>query len=400
MHKNNTVLDNKGSEKKPSSNPKEIIFSLLSPYDTYHETKNSLNNMREEYTENATIKKISNCGGKHDLYCIIGTLREHYKEHGTLDQLLFVSHGSKGAISIEYIPGSKVNPNSIVKIEDLLEAISELEKELGGQISKRLVFCACSTMRNLNPDEVEYYYNKSKSMNMEIVGALKVGFGGSDPASQFINFSPNKKPTKDRLYEDFSNAYSIDLYDDIYNLLYSSNPKKSEDWVTNYYKNHSNFSDGNNYHKYIYERGNYLSLSNIAEYNNNDEIKSKKYSIKVGEQNYSYQAAYSLKKYEGSDALKFDESNDCVKDFIHEYYGDVIATKNTLKECQEVIDLLNENGVEFCKNIPQSHMFSPDQTIEYFSFVRTYGLGESIEMTKFTSELLDLANVSRRYMIR
>ena len=165
MHKNNTVLDNKGSEKKPSSNPKEIIFSLLSPYDTYHETKNSLNNMREEYTENATIKKISNCGGKHDLYCIIGTLREHYKEHGTLDQLLFVSHGSKGAISIEYIPGSKVNPNSIVKIEDLLEAISELEKELGGQISKRLVFCACSTMRNLNPDEVEYYYNKSKSMN-------------------------------------------------------------------------------------------------------------------------------------------------------------------------------------------------------------------------------------------
>jgi hypothetical protein len=65
------------------------------------------------------------------------------------------------------------NNKDPVRLDDVLNVIHDLQKEMGNPVLKRLEFMGCSTFTNLNDKWVKYLRDKSKEMGIEIVGNTK-----------------------------------------------------------------------------------------------------------------------------------------------------------------------------------------------------------------------------------
>jgi hypothetical protein len=179
-----------------SLNPKYVIFSLVNGSDRFFNKTSAI-----ESVSNPRIYDIESMTDdfKTTQDLIVNTLREHVKKYGTLNELIITGHGKTQKI----FSGDK---KFQIRTDVIINAIENLEKEIGQKVTDRIVFDGCLTFSNLNEKQISFYREFADKHNIEIVGATSLETAVSDPfelikirAGRFLQFSPSGSIIRDKL---------------------------------------------------------------------------------------------------------------------------------------------------------------------------------------------------------
>lgn len=124
---------------------------------------------------------------------LLGIVEHHLKQHGTLDELAFCSHGTLPGRASTLVGG----------IGNALDAVAALGDKLGVKPAKRIVFTICNGFRHLSIDEVSALRNWAKTYGVEVVGALGItSLSPSDGKEfgHFIKFTPEGNVERDSMH--------------------------------------------------------------------------------------------------------------------------------------------------------------------------------------------------------
>ncbi|HCR86102.1 MAG TPA: hypothetical protein DIV86_05435 [Alphaproteobacteria bacterium] len=191
---------------KDDPNPKHVIISLFSGLDQYIGRVSAY----EWNLPSPVIYKATECGDKTQKVedCIIGTLREHVKIHGTIDEIALLGHGCSGYMSVSAVlgfsPGGFPEENRGLYIGNFLEKMLKLENELKIKICNRIVFNGCSTFSELSPAWIDYYRAYADNNDIQLVGTTSMlgGAYGVINTARYVLFDTDGSIKRDPKLDD------------------------------------------------------------------------------------------------------------------------------------------------------------------------------------------------------
>ncbi|MCF8496663.1 MAG: hypothetical protein K9G62_08375 [Alphaproteobacteria bacterium] len=193
---------------EPSAGPKppnNVAFDLYTGKDDLKGKKEAV----KTELENPVFYDVESCGpSQTPLDCLIRTLREHVKEYGTIDELWLNGHGGK-----LFMGNGSGDSDKGIHVWDLLPALHYLKEELGMKVTDRIILKGCSTLSNLNNEEIRILRDWAKN-DWELVGTVSYNVSGGVlgvgfNVGRYVQFTPEGNVIWDPKLDDPWNPYAL-----------------------------------------------------------------------------------------------------------------------------------------------------------------------------------------------
>lgn len=136
---------------------------------------------------------------------ILGVIKRHLKENGTLDEIILTGHGKYCQIG----SGDNSKLDIEITVTAFLLELKDIEKETGIKVANRIVFEGCGVFSKLNESDIRFLTSFAKENKMAIIGSTsKVGDWLFWHFGRFVKFDEDGKIIRDSFRDHPSNPLS------------------------------------------------------------------------------------------------------------------------------------------------------------------------------------------------
>jgi hypothetical protein len=140
---------------------------------------------------------------------LLDATRQQVQENGTLKVLVVKAHGN--SLTIYAAGQGSSDPTTETSLQDFLDGIGNLQKELGQKITDKIVLSSCNVMTDLEAGDVKLLRATAKALGTDIVGAATTHFGGDVQAGRMVRFGSDGSVSRDELTKTGLRYYEAQL---------------------------------------------------------------------------------------------------------------------------------------------------------------------------------------------